>query len=114
MLHAVSGKVANVALYDDWGHANRVPVVALTKPVPIAISTNMVADVTLPPGGSNQSLTGRVLYNFVDMPSRKRVCVNGGSCLSVTQTGRVWSAGSASTATMSRPAWSGHSPRAFP
>lgn len=95
MLHALTGKVANVALYDDFGHANRVPVIAGTG---LPAGSTMVADVQLP-AGSLTRYSARMLYNYVDLPAGVSVTVNGGAPLSVSSTAQAWSPWSTSSTT---------------
>ena len=87
MLHALTGKIANVALYDDFGQPNRVPV-AGTRPLPAA--SVVVADVQLPVG-SSQNLQSRIFYNYLDMPTGVNVIVNGDSPVTGMAQGLVWS-----------------------
>jgi len=95
MLHALTGKVANVALYDDFGDANRVPVIAGTG---LPAGSTMIADVQLPTGTATQ-YRARALYNILDLPTGVSATINGGATVAATSTGQVWSPWSTISAT---------------
>lgn len=95
LMQASTGKIANVALYDDFGQPNRMPLIAGTG---LPATTTMIADVRLPTSPSAQ-FSARVLYNYVDLPTGASVTVNGVAPLATQQTAQVWSAWTPSAAT---------------
>jgi RHS repeat-associated protein len=86
MIEANTNYVTNAALYDEFGHENRIPLVARFSPQPVIPAT--LGSASLPQGGL---VDVRALYNYVDLRAGTQVTIGGGGAVSGVAKAHVWS-----------------------
>lgn len=86
MVESMTNLVTNAALYDEFGHVNRVPLITGLSTPPLSSQT--LGSVNLPQGGN---VTARVLYNYLDVPATTYVRLGGLAPLSAVTSAHLWS-----------------------